>query len=52
LSVGPSVCLSVTIASNVVARTVELIEMPLGMWTRVGPRKHCEGCAQELESQT
>jgi len=38
LSVGLSVCLSVTIASP--TKTVEPIEMPFGLWTRVGPRNH------------
>jgi len=33
-----SVCLSVTVESR--AKTTELIRMPFGMWTRVGPRKH------------
>ena len=32
------VCLSVTVESH--AKTAELIRMPFGMWTRVGPRKH------------
>jgi len=29
---------SVTVMSP--AKTAELIEMPFGLWTRVGPRKH------------
>ena len=33
-----SVCLSVTIVSP--AKTAEPIEMPFGLWTLVGPRKH------------
>ena len=33
-----SVCLSVTIVSP--AKTAEPIEMPFGVWTRVGARKH------------
>jgi len=33
-----SVCLSVTITSS--EKTAEPIEMFLGMWTRVDPRKH------------
>ena len=32
------VCLSATIVSP--AETVEAIEMPFGLWTRVGPRKY------------
>ena len=36
--VCPSVCQSVTIARP--AKTVEPIEMPFGLWTWVGPRKH------------
>jgi len=37
-SVCLSVCLSVTIVSP--AKTAEPIEMPFGMWTKMGPRKH------------
>jgi len=33
-----SVCLSATIVSH--AKTAEPIEMPLGLWTRVGPRNY------------
>jgi len=33
-----SVCQSVTIMSPV--KTAELIEMPFGVWTLVGPRNH------------
>jgi len=33
-----SVCLSVMIGSP--AKTDKLIEMPFGLWTRVGPRNH------------
>jgi len=36
-----SVGLSVTVMS--LAKTAELIEMPFGVWTRVGPRKHALG---------
>jgi len=39
------VCRSVTIVSP--AKTAEPIEMPFGLWTRVGPRKHTcirQGC--------
>ena len=32
------VCLFVTIVNP--AKTAEPVEMPFGMWTRVGPRKH------------
>jgi len=35
--VAPSVNLSVTIMSR--AKTTEPIEVPLGVWTRVGPKK-------------
>jgi len=38
LSVCLSVCLSVTIVSP--AKTAEPIEMPFGLWSRVGPRSH------------
>jgi len=38
LSVCLSVCLSVTLVSP--AKTAEPIEMPFGLWPRVGPRKH------------
>jgi len=37
-AVAWSVCLSVTIVSP--AKTAELIKMPFGLWTRVGPRNH------------
>ena len=37
-SVCRSVCRSVTIVSP--AKTAEAIEMPFGLWTRVGPGKH------------
>ena len=33
-----SVCQSVTIVNP--AKTAEMIEMPFGLWTRVGPRNH------------
>ena len=33
-TVCPSVCLSVTLASR--AKTAELIDLPFGLWTRVG----------------
>jgi len=33
-----SVCLSVTIVNP--AKTAEPIEMPFGLWTRVGPMNH------------
>ena len=36
-----SVCLSVTTMSFV--KMVEPIEMPFGMWARVGPRNHALG---------
>jgi len=36
--VGWSVSLSVTLVSP--AKTAESIEMPFGLWTRVGPRNH------------
>ena len=36
--VARSVWLSVTIVSSV--KTAELIEMPFGVWTRLGQRKH------------
>ena len=35
------VCRSVTVMSP--AKTAESIEMPFGIWTRVGPRKHALG---------
>jgi len=37
-----SLCLSVGLSVMTVStvKTAELIEMPFGMWTRVGPRKH------------
>jgi len=35
---GLSVCLSVTIVSP--TNTAEPIEMPFGLWTRVGPINH------------
>jgi len=37
-----SLCLSVGLSVIIVSpvKTAELIEMPFGMWTRVGPRKH------------
>ena len=38
LSVCLSVCLSVTIVSP--AKTAEPIEIPFGLWTRVGPKNH------------
>jgi len=37
-SVGLSVGLSVTLVSP--AKMAEPIEMPFGLWTRVGPRDH------------
>ena len=39
------VCLSVRRSVTVVspAKTAEPIEMPFGIWTRVGPRKHDRG---------
>jgi len=40
-SVRLSVGLFVTVVSR--AETVEPIEMPFGLWTRVGPRKHALG---------
>jgi len=33
-----AVCLSVTVVTS--AKTAELIEMPFGLWTPVGPRNH------------
>ena len=36
-SVGRSVCLSHT---SELCKTAEMIKMPFGLWTRVGPRKH------------
>jgi len=39
--VASSVGLSVTVVSP--AKTAEPIEMPFGIWTRVGPRKHVLG---------
>jgi len=41
LSVGLSVCLSVTLVSS--AKTAEPIEMPFGLRTWVGPRDHVLG---------
>jgi len=38
-SVGLSVYLSVTVMSP--AKTAEPIEMPFGLWTRVGPKEAC-----------
>jgi len=43
-SVGLSVCLSVTVMSPV--KTAESIDMPFGIWTRVGPRKQVLGGVQ------
>ena len=37
-SVCLEICLSVTIVGP--AETAEPIEMPFGLWTRVGPRNH------------
>ena len=37
-SVCQSVCQSVTVVSP--AKTAEPIEMPFGLWTRVGPENH------------
>jgi len=37
-SVDRSLCLFITAIS--LARTTEPIEMPFGLWSRVGPRKH------------
>ena len=37
-SVGLSVCLSVTLVSP--AKTAEPIEMPFGLWARMGSRNH------------
>jgi len=39
------VCLSVCLSGIVLslAKTAEQIEMPLGLWTRVGQRKHVLG---------
>ena len=42
--VGWSVCRPVTITSS--AKTAEPIEMPFGVWTRVGPRNHVFDVAQ------
>jgi len=46
LSVGRSVCRSVTLVSP--AKTAEPIEMPFGLWARIGPRNHVLGEGPEM----
>jgi len=40
------VCLSVGLSVTIVspAKTAEPIELPFGLWTRVGPMKHVSMC--------
>jgi len=38
--VCPSICLSVSVTLASLANTAEPIEMPFGLWARMGPRNH------------
>ena len=51
LSVCPCVCLSVGREHECCAKTTEPIEIPCGLWTRVGSRNHVLGAGPRIPSE-